>query len=81
MMALSIPSHDARPRTAEPRAAIFSEGLVYEEMETPGKLARQMEPDTPVLEGGVNLPGARVYHLSGDDGFSVTMVVNESLDI
>jgi hypothetical protein len=36
-------------------------------------------PASPALEG-VNRPGARVYHMTGE-GISVTMVFDESLDV
>lgn len=70
---LVIPSGDvrqARP-SAEP-AAIFRNEVF-------GGGAQEGEADTPVMEG-VNLPDARVYHMSGD-GLQVVMVVDESIDI
>ncbi len=39
----------------------------------------QIDLDGPVVEG-VNLPDARIYHMSGE-GMSVVMVVDESIDI
>jgi hypothetical protein len=53
-------------------AAIFREGLVL-------PASQQADFGEPVVEG-VNLPDARVYHMSGE-GLSVVMVVDESLDI
>lgn len=81
VIGLTIPGDDARrTQPVEPQAAIFREGLVYEAMEAPEPVALQAGQDAPLLEGGVNLPGARVYHLS-DESLSVTMVVDESIDI
>lgn len=45
----------------------------------PVPAAQQVDLDEPVVEG-VNLPDARVYHMSGE-GLSVVMVFDESLDI
>jgi hypothetical protein len=79
LAALSVPAGDPRQDrqdrlAASGDAAIFRAGLVSE----PPAAARQVGL-APVLEG-VDLPGARVYHLS-NDGLSVVMVVDESIDI
>ena len=67
MMVMTIPSDNAQ-QPAE-KAAIFQSGVA--DASPAGELP---------LEGGVNLPGARVYHLSQDD-LAVVMVVDESIDI
>jgi hypothetical protein len=73
LAALFIPYGDARQaRPAADQAAIFRNEYV-------GEGAQQVEVGTPVMEG-VNLPGARVYHMSGE-GLQVVMVVDESIDI
>ena len=75
MMALTVPSHDTRLRKS-PAAA--------EVPELPARAARQIgvarQADAPVLEGGVDLPGTRVYQLMGDEDLAVVMVFNESFD-
>jgi hypothetical protein len=64
-------------------AAIFREGRVDAGMASreilPAAASTQADFGEPVVEG-VNLPDARVYHMSGE-GLSVVMVVDESLDI
>lgn len=75
MMAVTIPSDDTRQ--VRRQAAIFRDGLMAEQVAWQTAPAA---PDTPVLEGGVDLPDARVYHQSYD-GLSVVMVVDESLEI
>ncbi len=66
-MALAGPERSAPPATAGP-------------LDEPMPAAQQVDlGDEPVVEG-VNLPDARVYHMSGD-GLSVVMVFDESLDI
>jgi hypothetical protein len=73
LAALFIPSGDAREaRPGADQAAIFRDGYV-------GEGSQESDLDTPVMEG-VNLPDARVYHMSGD-GLQVVMVVDESIDI
>lgn len=60
-------------------AAIFRDGRIeVEPLDEPVAAAQQVDLE-PVVEG-VNLPDARVYHMSGE-GLSVVMVVDESLDI
>lgn len=66
-MALASPERSAPPAAAGP-------------LDEPMPAAQQVDlGDEPVVEG-VNLPDARVYHMSGD-GLSVVMVFDESLDI
>jgi len=61
-------------------AAIFRDGRVeVEPLDEPVAAGQQVDLEEPVVEG-VNLPDARVYHMSGE-GLSVVMVVDESLDI
>lgn len=61
-------------------AAIFRDGRVeFDSLDEPVAAAQQVDLEEPVVEG-VNLPDARVYHMSGE-GLSVVMVVDESLDI
>lgn len=72
LVAVTVPSDDAR-RPARPAKAPAGEIL-----DLPGQAVRQSGAAT-VLEGGVDLPGARVYHL-GDRELSVVMVFDESFD-
>ena len=67
-LALTVPS-DTRSRTVEPREVVAMEA------------ARPAQPagTAPVLEGGVDRPGARVYHM-GDEELAVVMVFDESFD-
>ncbi|MES1241821.1 MAG: hypothetical protein ABUT39_09405 [Acidobacteriota bacterium] len=73
-------SKPAPSKKAAADAAIFREGRVdvgpYDGLVA---AAQQADLEEPVVEG-VNLPDARVYHMSGE-GLSVVMVVDESLDI
>ncbi|HYN19929.1 MAG TPA: hypothetical protein VE078_03140 [Thermoanaerobaculia bacterium] len=74
LAALFLPYGDARQaRPAADQAAIFRNEYAF------GEGAQQVEVGAPVMEG-VNLPGARVYHMSGE-GLQVVMVVDESIDI
>jgi hypothetical protein len=74
----SAPSKPSKMAAAD--AAIFREGRVeVGPLDEPVAAAQQVDLEEPVVEG-VNLPDARVYHMSGD-GLSVVMVVDESLDI
>jgi hypothetical protein len=66
MMALTVPSDEAQLRKSPAAAKVL-------------ELSRQTTGDAPVLEGGVDLPGTRVYHL-GDEELAVVMVFNESFD-
>lgn len=63
LMTVTIPS-DTRRTAPEPEAPAMVEVLDLSEQ------------TGPILEGGVDLPGTRVYHLGGD----VVMFVNESFD-
>lgn len=69
MMALTIPSDDARLRKSPATAEV---------PELPAQAARQAG-EAPILEGGVDLPGSRVYQM-GDEDLAVVMVFNESFD-
>lgn len=64
-LALTVPS-DTRRRTVEPLEVVAME-------------AAQPAGTAPVLEGGVDRPGARVYHM-GDEELAVVMVFDESFD-
>ena len=64
-LALTVPS-DTRRRTVEPLEVVAME-------------AAQPAVTAPVLEGGVDRPGARVYHM-GDEELAVVMVFDESFD-
>lgn len=75
MMAVMVPSDDAQ-RTAQLRDAL--ERPAAESLEASTRAARQTG-ESPVLEGGVDLPDARVYHL-GDKELAVVMVIDESFD-
>ncbi|HWM91619.1 MAG TPA: hypothetical protein VN493_12705 [Thermoanaerobaculia bacterium] len=86
LVGLSIPGDDTRQlQPYEPQAAIFrngqmavgSQGLVSGDSE---QVTRQVDLDLPILDGGVDLPDARVYQQSYD-GLSVVMVVDESINI
>jgi hypothetical protein len=72
LVTVTFPSHDAR------RIAQLRDDLLEERLEASDQVARQT--GAPVLEGGVDLPGTRVYHLGGDKELSVVMVFNESFD-
>lgn len=63
LMAVTVPS-DTRRTASEPEAPVAVEVLDLSEQ------------TGPILEGEVDLPGTRVYHLGGD----VVMFVNESFD-
>jgi hypothetical protein len=69
LVTVTVPSNEARHKQAAPSAEV---------LEFPMQAARQTG-NAPVLEGGVDLPGARVYHL-GDQELSVVMVFDESFD-
>lgn len=75
MMAVTVPSDHAR-QSAQLRGAL--ESPAAEGLEASLQAARQTG-SSPVLEGGVDLPGARVYHL-GDQELAVVMVIDESFD-
>lgn len=84
LVAVTIPGgpggHPSRPAKVGADEAIFREGRVeVGPVDEPVAAAQQVDLEEPVVEG-VNLPDARVYHMSGD-GLSVVMVVDESLDI
>jgi hypothetical protein len=64
-MALTVPSHDTR---------LHKSPAEVEALEVPAQIGA-----APVLEGGVDLPGARVYQL-GDEELAVVMVFDESFD-
>jgi hypothetical protein len=77
---LSLPSNHTGP--GRPEAAVLREGRIAAaapEAFPPMAETRQVDLGEPVVEG-VNLPKARVYHMSGE-GLSVVMVVDESIDI
>jgi hypothetical protein len=71
LVALSAPSNHSSPGRRVAAAALEGFPSMPE--------TRQVDLGSPVVEG-VNLPGARVYHMSGE-GLSVVMVVDESIDI
>lgn len=77
LAAVIVPSRPAKVASEAPlvRQARVEAGLLDE----PVPAAQQVDLEEPVVEG-VNLPDARVYHMSGD-GLSVVMVFDESLDI
>jgi hypothetical protein len=77
LAAVIVPSRPAKVASEAPlvRQARVETGLLDE----PVPAAQQVDLEEPVVEG-VNLPDARVYHMSGD-GLSVVMVFDESLDI
>ena len=81
LAALIAPSgYDASRSKVDTDAVLFREGRVEVGLlDEPVAAAQQVDLDEPVVEG-VNLPDARVYHMSGE-GLSVVMVVDESLDI
>jgi len=70
-VALTVPS-DTR-RTAQ------LAGLVEEPPAVSAAVEAADRPSAPVLEGGVDRPGARVYHM-GDEELAVVMVFDESFD-
>jgi hypothetical protein len=75
LVAVAVPAgHDVSERLAKGSAdaAIFREGRI-------DVAPKEVDLEEPVVEG-VNLPDARVYHMN-DEGLSVVMVVDESLDI
>jgi len=72
LVTVTAPSDDAR------RAAQLRDDLVEESLEVSVQAVRQTGA-APILEGGVDLPGTRVYQL-GDNELSVVMVFNESFD-
>lgn len=80
LAALVVPSNPVKVVASGAKdAAIFREGRVeVEPLDEPVAAMQQVDLE-PVVEG-VNLPDARVYHMSGE-GLSVVMVVDESLDI
>jgi hypothetical protein len=68
-LALTVPSdtrRNAQLGVEEPLAVVAME-------------AAQPAGTAPVLEGGVDRPGARVYHM-GDEELAVVMVFDESFD-
>ena len=69
LLTVTVPSHDTRLRKSAATAEI---------LELPVQAARQTG-EAPILEGGVDLPGSRVYQM-GDEDLSVVMVFNESFD-
>ncbi len=80
LLTVTVPSDEAQ------KFARFQDGLgaglgtdlpAAEILEFPRQAARQ---NAPVLEGGVDLQGARVYHLGGDKELSVVMVLHDSFD-
>lgn len=73
LMSLAAPSDHPRLR-----AGLETESLMAEGFEVAAQPARQSGQE-PVLEGGVDLPGARVYHM-GDQELAVVMVFDESFD-
>jgi hypothetical protein len=80
LAAVVVPSKPPKVVSNAADAAIFREGRVeVGVLDEPVPAAQQVDLEEPVVEG-VNLPDARVYHMSGD-GLSVVMVVDESLDI
>ncbi|HEX3128634.1 MAG TPA: hypothetical protein VH394_14980 [Thermoanaerobaculia bacterium] len=81
LAAVVVPSKPAKVAPGAGTAAIFREGRleVVEPLDEPVAAMQQVDLEEPVVEG-VNLPDARVYHMSGE-GLSVVMVVDESLDI
>jgi hypothetical protein len=80
LAAVVVPSKPLKVVSNAADAAIFREGRVeVGVLDEPVPAAQQVDLEEPVVEG-VNLPDARVYHMSGD-GLSVVMVVDESLDI
>lgn len=81
LASLAVPSNPSRPvRMDGGEAALLREGRPFAEPAGAAMTAdRQLDLSSPVVEG-VNLPGARVYHMSGE-GLSVVMVVDESIDI
>lgn len=66
LVTVTIPSDDARRTASKPEAA---PAAVVEVLDL-------SEPTGPTLEGGVDLPGTRVYHLGSD----VVMFVNDGFD-
>lgn len=70
---VTVPSDEAR------RTSLQAEAPAVEILDLSRQAVRQTGA-TPVLEGGVDLPGTRVYHLGGDKELSVVMFVNESFD-
>lgn len=72
LMTVTVPSDDARRTTDARRTAPEAEAPAAEVLDLSGQAG-------PVLEGGVGLPGSRVYHL-GSEELAVVMVVNESFD-
>jgi hypothetical protein len=75
--------HSQRLAKGAADAAIFREGRIEALPDGPlsaGQQAGQQVVDLEPVVEGVNLPDARIYHMSGE-GLSVVMVVDESLDI
>lgn len=81
LAALALPSGYDPSKPAQMAAATVAseEWIEAGPLAEPVAAAQQVDLDEPVVEG-VNLPDARVYHMSGD-GLSVVMVFDESLDI
>ena len=78
LAALALPSgYD--PSEHAQVAVAHQEPIETGPLAEPVPAAQQVDLDEPVMEG-VNLPDARVYHMSGE-GLSVVMVFDESLDI
>lgn len=75
LVTVTVPSDDSR-RTAQLRET----PAVTAASEVLDLSAARQTGDATVIEGGVDLPGTRVYHLGGDKELSVVMFVNESFD-
>ncbi|MEA2562985.1 MAG: hypothetical protein QOH06_4489 [Acidobacteriota bacterium] len=72
LITVTVPSDDVR-RTAQLRETPMATEVL-------DLSAARQTGDAPVVEGGVDMPGTRVYHLGGDKELSVVMFVNESFD-
>lgn len=84
LMTVTVPSDDARRtadvrRTADARWTADARRTAPEAEAPAAEILDLSGQAGPVLEGGVGLPGSRVYHL-GSDELAVVMVVNESFD-
>lgn len=73
LVTVTVPSDDAR------RTALEAEAPAAEVLDLSRQAARQTG-GAPVVEGGSDMPGTRVYHLGGDEDLAVVMFVNESFD-
>lgn len=78
LAALALPSGNDPAEHAQVAVA-RQEPIEAGPLAEPVPAAQQVDLDEPVVEG-VNLPDARVYHMTGE-GLSVVMVFDESLDI